>query len=90
VPVVLYLVLSGHILAAGGMAIWGILAVGLIDNFLGPKIISGRVKVHPLLVFLSVLGGLQLFGIIGFLLGPIVMAVVLAMIDIYRSQAAKW
>lgn len=90
VPVIIYLILSGHVLAAGGMAIWGVLAVGLIDNFLGPKIISSRVKIHPLLVFLSVLGGLQLFGIIGFLLGPIVMAVVLAMIDIYRSQAAKW
>jgi predicted PurR-regulated permease PerM len=86
IPAVLYLLITGHMGAAIGMGIWGAAAVGTIDNFISPKLISSRMRLHPLLVLLSVLGGLKMFGIFGFLLGPILVAVFVALLDIYRTD----
>jgi predicted PurR-regulated permease PerM len=86
IPAILYLILTGHTGMGVGLAIWGAFAVGMIDNFLGPKFIGSQTKLHPLLVLFSVLGGLQFFGILGFLLGPIVMAVFVTLVRIYRGQ----
>ena len=86
VPAVIYLLITGQVPQAIGLAIWGFFAVGLIDNFLGPKLVSSQTRLHPLLVLLSVLGGLQFFGILGFLIGPILMAIFVATIDIYRTD----
>jgi predicted PurR-regulated permease PerM len=90
IPAIAYLVITGHLPQAIGLTIWAVLAVGLIDNFVGPKLVGARVKVHPLLVLLSVLGGVQLFGFLGFLLGPILMAVFMAMIDMYRTDFKEY
>ncbi|MEZ4180387.1 MAG: AI-2E family transporter [Candidatus Doudnabacteria bacterium] len=86
VPAIIYLVVTGHIPQAVGMLIWGAIFVGLIDNFLGPKLIGSSTRLHPVLVLLAVLGGLQFFGLLGFLIGPILMAVFVAMIEIYREE----
>lgn len=90
IPVVLYLFITGHTGAALGMLIWGSVAVGLIDNFIGPKLLGRTAKIHPLLVLISVLGGISLFGFIGFLLGPILMAIFVAMVDMYRTDFKKY
>jgi predicted PurR-regulated permease PerM len=86
VPAVIYLFLTGNVPQAIGLAIWGAVAVGLIDNFIGPRIVGSRTQLHPLLVLLSVLGGIQLFGFLGFLIGPILMAIFVALIDMYRTD----
>ena len=86
IPAIIYLFISGHIGAGIGMTIWGAVAVGSIDNFISPKLIGSKANIHPVLVFLGVIGGLQLFGVIGFLLGPILMAVFVALLDIYRTD----
>ncbi len=86
VPAVVYLLITGQFPQALGLAIWGFFAVGLIDNFLGPKLVGSSAKLHPLLVLLSVLGGLEFFGILGFLIGPILMAIFVATVDIYRTD----
>jgi len=83
VPAIILLFISGQIFAAFGLLLWGALAVGLIDNFLGPKLIGRGMQLHPLLVLLSVLGGISLFGPIGFVLGPIVLSLLFALLDIY-------
>jgi predicted PurR-regulated permease PerM len=92
VPAVIYLYLSGNTFGWVGLSIWGATAVGLIDNLLGPKLIGRGMGIHPLAVFVSVLGGLAFFGPLGFLLGPLTMSICLALIDIYfslKTQAAK-
>ena len=66
-----------------GLAIWGGLIVGLVDNFLRPILIERGVKLHPFLILLSVFGGISLFGPIGFLVGPIMLSFVFALIDVY-------
>lgn len=85
VPGVLYLFFLGKLSFALGLAVWGVLAVGLIDNFLGPRLIKRGTSVHPFLILLSVLGGISTFGLIGFLLGPLIISLFFAFIDIYRD-----
>lgn len=85
IPAVLYLLIIGHTGAAIGLAIWGIILVGLIDNVLSPILLEGRTNMHALLILLSILGGLQAFGWIGFIVGPTILAAMLALVDLYRS-----
>jgi predicted PurR-regulated permease PerM len=81
-----YLLLSGDPARAAAMLGIGGLVVSSIDNVLKPMIIRGRTDMHPLLVFLSVLGGMQAFGFIGILLGPLVIALFLSFLDFYRIE----
>jgi predicted PurR-regulated permease PerM len=90
IPAILYLFFTGHVGPGIGMAIWGAAAVGLIDNILAPRLISSRTSIHPLLVLFGVLGGISLFGYIGFLLGPILMSVFVALLDIYRTDLQEY
>ena len=83
-PTVLYLYFFGSTVSALGLLIWGALAVGLIDNFLGPILIGRGVRIHPLVVLIAVLGGLNVFGPVGFLLGPIIFSLLLALAEIYN------
>jgi predicted PurR-regulated permease PerM len=85
VPAAIYLAVTGHIPKAIMLTVWGTLVIGMIDNFLRPKLVGGRTRLHELLIFFSVLGGLQVFGVLGFVLGPVVLAVTLALIDVYRT-----
>lgn len=85
IPAIIYLFVVGPTSNAIGLIIWAIVAVGLVDNFLGPKLIEQGVNIHPFLILLSVLGGIGLFGPIGFLAGPLILSWLFALIDIYPS-----
>ncbi|MDO8529214.1 MAG: AI-2E family transporter [bacterium] len=85
IPAVIFLSVFGNNFNAGGLLVWGIIAVGLVDNFLGPKLVGNGMRLHPLAAFLAVLGGLAFFGPLGILLGPLVLGVCLALIEIYLS-----
>jgi predicted PurR-regulated permease PerM len=89
VPAVLFLFFSGEPLPALGLLIWGIVAVGLVDNFLGPKLVERGMRIHPLLILLSILGGLALFGPLGFILGPLVLSLLFALVEIYFTVRKK-
>ncbi len=82
-PAILYLYFSGETLFAVGLFIWGMTAVGLVDNFLGPKLIGQGTRLHPFLILLSILGGIGFFGPLGFLLGPLVLSLLFALLEIY-------
>jgi predicted PurR-regulated permease PerM len=85
IPSIAFLFLTGNNFGGFGLLVWGALAVGLIDNFLSPKIVGKGMHLHPLLVFISVIGGLAFFGPLGFILGPLTSSVFLALIEIYFS-----
>ena len=86
VPAIIFLLITDHVGAAIGLLIWGALAVGLIDNIISPILIGAKAKLHPLLVLFSVLGGISLFGFLGFLLGPIFMAIFVTLVDMFRHE----
>lgn len=85
IPAITYLVLNHALLNAIGLTFWGLLPVGLIDNFLRPMMMAKDMKIHPFLVLLSVLGGLSAFGFVGLLLGPIITALFIALIEFYQD-----
>lgn len=82
-PAILYLFFSGKTFFAVGLLLWGLTAVGLVDNFLGPKLVGRGMQLHPLIILLSVLGGIGFFGPIGFLLGPFVLSLLFALLEVY-------
>lgn len=73
-------VVKGIILAGLGVGI-----VSQIDNFLTPMLLSGRTRLHPILLFFSLMGGLLLFGFLGLVLGPVVASIFVAVFDLYRD-----
>lgn len=85
VPAAIYLAATGHYAKAVLMVLWGTLVIGMIDNFLRPKLVGSRTKLHELLIFFAVLGGLQVFGVLGIVLGPVVLALTMALIDVFRA-----
>lgn len=82
-PAILFLMLLGHMPQAMGLLVWGGVAVGLIDNLLGPKLVERGVKVHTFVILLSILGGIAYFGPLGFILGPLTLSLLYALIEIY-------
>lgn len=89
IPGILYLFFASQYLSALGLFLWGALLVGLIDNFLGPVMVGQGAKIHPMFIFLSVIGGLSFFGPLGFVLGPIILAVVYSLLEIYPALVGK-
>lgn len=87
-PAIGYLLFVGEYFNAIGLTIWAALAVGLIDNFLGPYFMSRGSTMHPFLILLSVLGGIVLFGPIGFIVGPVILSLFIVLIQLYMQHVA--
>ncbi len=87
-PAIGYLLFVGEYFNAIGLTIWAALAVGLIDNFLGPYFMSRGSTMHPFLILLSVLGGIVLFGPIGFIVGPGILSLFIVLIQLYMQHVA--
>lgn len=85
---VLYLLASGRIGAAIGMAAF-VVVIGLSDNVVRPYVQSSQTKMHPLLTLLSIFGGIELFGAAGVFLGPVIAAMALWTIDTYAALREK-
>lgn len=88
VPAAIYLALTGHYVKAVFLVLWGTLVIGMIDNFLRPKLVGGRTRLHELLIFFAVLGGLQVFGVLGIVLGPVVLALAMSLIEVFRAAGS--
>lgn len=89
IPAILFLFLSGKFLSGFGLLAWGAGAVGLVDNFLGPKLVGRGMQMHPFIILISVLGGIGFFGPIGFLLGPLTMSLLFAFLEIISSVKSQ-
>lgn len=88
VPAAIFLGLSGHWGKAAILAAWGSLVIGLIDNLLYPILVGKRLRLHTLPVFIAIVGGLALFGAAGLILGPLVLALTDAILEIWRRRTA--
>jgi predicted PurR-regulated permease PerM len=88
IPAALFLALEGSWGKAVILALWGMLVVGTIDNLLRPVLVGNRLKLHTVLAFMSVVGGLMLFGTCGLILGPVILTITMELLGIRRSRAA--
>jgi predicted PurR-regulated permease PerM len=86
-PAALFLLMNGDPGKALILVAWGAVVVGLVDNLLQPLIVKDRMHLHFVPVFLSMLGGLAAFGASGIILGPVLLSVAVAFINIARSRA---
>lgn len=86
VPVTLVLAISGHWASAIFLLVWGMLVIGMSDNIIRTKLIQSKSKIHPLLVFFSIFGGLSAFGFLGIIFGPLILAIVLTIFHIYELE----
>ena len=84
-PVALFLLATGHPWKALILGLWGALVIGMLDNILRPKLVGNRTRLHELLVLFSVLGGLKVFGPLGLVVGPVLVAISLGLIDVFRQ-----
>jgi predicted PurR-regulated permease PerM len=85
-PAAVILILSGSLGKGIGLLLFGALIISSIDSVLKPLIIGGKAKLHTLLVFFSVLGGIQFLGFLGFILGPLIAALCLSLFEIYTEE----
>ncbi len=84
-PVALYLLSTGSILSAVGLAAWGVLVIGLVDNVLRPVLVGKQTRLPDYLVLLATLGGLAVFGLNGFVIGPVIAAMFLVSWEIFSE-----
>ena len=89
VPAVAFLALEGSWGKALILLLWGILVVGTIDNLLRPIMVGNRLKLHTVLAFISVVGGLILFGTSGLILGPVVLTITMVLLEIWKLRSAN-
>ncbi len=88
VPIAIYLFITGDTLPAIGIVIFGT-ASSVIDNFLRPIIVSKRTSLPTPLILIGMIGGLFLFGILGLILGPLIIAYLLIVLEIYRNKKSS-
>lgn len=86
VPAAVGLILDGKATRGILLLVYGATVVMNIDNFLRPKLVGGRTKVHPVLILIGLLGGLRVFGFIGMLVGPLILAILVALIKFYEQN----
>ncbi|PIR45037.1 MAG: hypothetical protein COV10_01520 [Candidatus Vogelbacteria bacterium CG10_big_fil_rev_8_21_14_0_10_51_16] len=82
-PAILYLFLTGSVGAAVGLLVWGVIVVGLVDNIFLPRLLSHGIRLHPMILLLAVIGGINFFGLSGFILGPLTVSLLVALLDLY-------
>jgi predicted PurR-regulated permease PerM len=83
-PIAGYLFLQGLFLKGTILVLVGILGISMADNILRPIIIKGKVQMPTLVIFFSILGGIKLFGFIGFIMGPLVLALFMSIVEVFR------
>jgi predicted PurR-regulated permease PerM len=89
VPAAIYLAVQGSWGKAVILTAYGLLVLGLIDNLLYPMLVGKRIRIHTVPVFFSLLGGLALFGASGLILGPVTLAVTVALVEIWRRRTVS-
>jgi predicted PurR-regulated permease PerM len=88
-PAVIWLLAAGHIVSALVLLAVGAGIVGLVDNVVRPALLAGRAQMNGLLVLISLLGGLSVFGMLGVVLGPVIMAIAVGLFHAYTAPRVQ-
>ncbi|HEY8607687.1 MAG TPA: AI-2E family transporter [Noviherbaspirillum sp.] len=87
VPVSVYFLLTGAVWQGGALIVFGVFVIGLVDNVLRPLLVGKDTKLPDYVVLISTLGGMSLFGLNGFVIGPVIAALFIAAWDLFSSPA---
>ncbi len=87
VPAAIWLLATEQFVKGVVLIVVGVAVIGSIDNFVRPAILSGRAQMNGLLMFISLLGGVSVFGLLGLVLGPLITAIVIALFEAYAGPA---
>jgi predicted PurR-regulated permease PerM len=87
--VALYKLFTGELGAGLGLTAWGVLVIGLVDNVLRPILVGKDTKIPDYVILISTLGGLTVFGLNGFVIGPLCAALFIACWDLFPSAIRK-
>jgi len=87
IPVSIYLLVAGNSFEAIGILLFGLLS-STVDNFLRPLIVSRRTQLEPSIVIIGMVGGWFFFGVLGLLLGPLILAYLLILLELYRKESS--
>lgn len=86
-PVSAFLIINGSVARGIGVSIWcAVLVIGVADYMLRPKLLGTKVRMNELLVFIAIFGGIEAFGLLGLILGPIFVAVFVSLVRIYERE----
>ncbi|MEO8655792.1 MAG: AI-2E family transporter, partial [Ramlibacter sp.] len=85
VPVAIYFVVTGSVWQGVALTAWGVLVIGLVDNLLRPILVGKDTRMPDYVVLIATLGGLSVFGLNGFVIGPVIAALFIATWDIFTQ-----
>jgi predicted PurR-regulated permease PerM len=85
-PVAIYFLLTGAIFEGTVLVVFGIFVIGLVDNILRPMLVGADTQIPDYMVLISTLGGMVLFGLTGFVIGPVIAALFMAAWDLFSSS----
>jgi predicted PurR-regulated permease PerM len=88
-PAAIWLMATGHVARGIVLIAVGAGIVSAVDNFLRPLLLAGRTKLNGLLMFISLLGGVSAFGILGIMLGPVIVATAVGLFEAYMGEVEK-
>jgi predicted PurR-regulated permease PerM len=88
IPAAIFLALEGSWGKALILSLWGAIVAGNVDNLLRPILMGNRLKFHTIPVFISILGGMLLFGSSGLILGPVILTTVTTLLEFWRSRVS--
>jgi predicted PurR-regulated permease PerM len=89
IPAAIFLAIQGSWTKAVILTFWGTIVIGLIDNLIYPIVVGKRLRLHTITVFIAIVGGLILFGASGLILGPVILTLTDATIDVWRRRTAR-
>ena len=89
-PTVIYLTIKRQVVTAVFFIVFYLVMMVFTEYFLKPKMVGKRVRMHPLLVFLGIIGGLKVFGFLGIIYGPLVVTAFLTMASIYTANYQRF
>lgn len=88
-PAAIFKLAAGETFNGLGLLFYGMFIISTIDNFIRPGIIGSRANIHPAVVLLGVLGGIEIFGFLGIIIGPLILSIMTIFLDLYLVEKTK-